>query len=114
VPSFSRAVNEFQVFFKENAASNIESVCICDADAVDVVGGNTLALDDFVELRTCPMENDGVETDTGEEGKRVGDFVKLIKYSSSNFDDSEFCGVGRVGRRRENAEVSLHLALGSN
>ena len=111
---FLEGINEFQVFFKENAASNIKSVSISDADAVDVVGSNTFALDDLIELRTRAMENDGVETDTGKEGKRVSDFVKLIKYSSSDFDDGEFCGVRRVRRRRENAEVSLHLTLGSN
>ena len=76
----------------------MKGVGICDADAVDVVGNNTLALDDIVELRTCAMDNDGVKTDTGEEGKRVGDFVELIEYSASNFYDSEFCGVGGVGR----------------
>ena len=63
----------------------------CYTNAVNIVGDDALAFDDAVQLGASTMENNGVETDTVEEGKAEGEFVDLVEDGTSDLDDGEFC-----------------------
>ena len=63
----------------------------CYTNAVNIVGDDALAFDDAVQLRASTMENNGVKTDTVEEGKAEGEFVDLVENGTSDLDDGEFC-----------------------
>ena len=63
----------------------------CYTNAVNIVGNDALAFDDAVQLGASTMENNGIETDTVEEGKAEGEFVDLVEDSPSDLDDGEFC-----------------------
>lgn len=60
------------------------------------------------------MDNDRVESDTVEEAQAESKLVKVIEHSTANFDDSEFCGLGGVGRRGENTKVALDFTFGTD
>ena len=60
------------------------------------------------------MENDRVETDAVEEAKVDGELFNLVEDGASNFDDGEFCGVGGIGRRGEDAEVAFDFTLSTD
>ena len=63
----------------------------CYTNAVNIVGNDALAFDDAVQLGASTMENNGVETDTVEEGKAECEFVDLVENGTSDLDDGEFC-----------------------
>ena len=86
----------------------------CDSDTIDVLRDNSLPLDDFVELGSSTVENDGVESNTVQEAEADGQFLQLVEDGTSNFDDGELCGFGGIGRRGEDAQVAFDLTLGSN
>ena len=60
------------------------------------------------------MEDDGVEPNAVQEAQTQSQFIELREDSTSNLDNGEFGGLGRVRRGRENSEVALDLALGSD
>jgi len=60
------------------------------------------------------MEHNGVQPDTVQKAQTEGQLLDLVKDSASNFDDGKFSWLRRVGRRGEDSEVSLDLALGSD
>ena len=60
------------------------------------------------------MEDDGVEPHAVQEAQTQRQLIDLREDSTSNLDNGEFGGLGRVRRGRENSEVALDLALGSD
>ena len=86
----------------------------CYTDAVDVIGHNSLIRNDLVQLRTSPVEHDGVEAHTVEEAQAQSKLVQLIKHSSSDLNDGELGGMRGMRGRGKNAEIALNLLLGSD
>lgn len=64
-----------------------------NANSIDVLRLNALALEDVVHLRASAMEDDRVETETIKEAKAECEFLEVVKNSAANFDDSKFCGL---------------------
>lgn len=59
------------------------------------------------------MEYDGVQANPVQETQTGSELVQLIEYRSSNFDDSEFSGVGRMVARAKNPQVSFDFTFGT-
>ena len=86
----------------------------CDADAINVLGRNSLPLNDSVKLGSPAVQDDGVESNTIQETNADGQFIQLVEDGTSDFDDGEFGGLRRIGRRGEDAQMAFDLALGPN
>ena len=86
----------------------------CDSNPVNVIRHHPLCLDDTVELRTRAMQNDRVQANPVQEAKAEREFVDLVEHGTTNLDDSKLCRVCGVGRRGEDAKVTLDLALGTD
>ena len=82
-----------------------------DTDAVDVLRLNALALEDVIHLWASAMKDNRVETEAVEETEAESKLLEVIENCPSNFEDSKFCRLGRVGRGRENAKVTLDLTF---
>jgi hypothetical protein len=68
----------------------------CDADTVNVLRDNSLPLDNYIELGSSTVQNDGVESNTVQEADTEGQLVQLVEDGTSNFDDGEFGGLGGI------------------
>jgi len=73
-------------------SSNMGSKLACDTDTVDVLGDNSLPLNDSVELGSSTMQNDGVESNAVQKTDADGQLIQLVEDGTSNFDDGELCG----------------------
>jgi len=60
------------------------------------------------------MEDDGVKSNTIEEAKAEREFIELVQYSTANFDDGKFGGMGRMGRRGKDTKVSFNFLFRAN
>jgi hypothetical protein len=60
------------------------------------------------------MEDDGVEPNAVQEAQTQSQLIELCEDSTSDLDNSELGGLRRVRRGRENPEMALDLALGSD
>ena len=94
--------------------NRMESKRTRDADTVDVFRNNPLPLDDFVELGPSTVQNYGVESNAIQETNTEGQLIELVENGTSDFDDGELGRLGGIGRRREDAQVTFDLTLGSN
>lgn len=90
------------------------SIFTCDTDTVNVVRDDTLSLNNFVQLRSCTMEDDGVQSDTVQETETQSKLIKLVENGTAYLDHSELGGLRRMRRRREDTQVALYLTLCTN
>ena len=69
----------------------MRSVLARDTDPVNVLGNNSLPLNDSVELRSSTMQNDRVKSNTVQEADADGQLIQLVENGTSDFDDGELC-----------------------
>ena len=79
-------------------SSKLQVQLACDADTVNVLGNNSLPLDNPVELGSSAMEDDGVESNTVQEADAEGQLIQLVENGTSDFDDGELGGLRNIGR----------------
>ena len=95
-------------------SSNAWSKLACDTDTINVLRHNPLPLDNHVELGSSPVQDDGVESNAVQEADTEGQLIQLVEDGTSNFDDGEFCRLGGIGGRGEDAQVAFDFTLGPN
>lgn len=111
---------ELEVLLEEDLASDLEGLGVSDTDAILVVGGDTLRLEDLVQLRTGTVEDDRVETETVQERKRKGEVVELVGEDSTTDLENGELGLGQnatggstLRSLGEDTEVALNLVAGT-
>lgn len=111
---------ELEVLLEEDLTSDLEGLGVGDTDAVLVVRGDALRLEDLVQLRTSTVENDRVEAETVQERKRKREVIKLVgEDSTTDLENSELglgedtTGGSALGSLGEDTEVALNLVAGT-
>ena len=84
------------------------------SDTINIIRRNALSLENLVQLRTCAVQHDGVESHTIQETQAQRKFVDLVQDRASNFDDGKFGRLRRVRGRREDPQVSFNLTFCAN
>jgi hypothetical protein len=65
------------------------------ANTINVFWDDAAAFNNFIELGSSSMEDDGVEADAKEETEAKSELIKLVEDSTADFYD---CKLGRLGR----------------
>jgi len=85
-----------------------------DTNPINIVWDHTLLIHDIVELGSTTVEDDGVEPNAVQEAQAQRQLIELREDSTPNLDYSELGRLRRVRRGRENAEMPLDFAFGSD